>query len=302
MFFLRNFLPDDINLNFVKYQYIGLALSVFLIIASVFGLATKGLNYGIDFTGGVLIEVRFKELHDLSLIRGKLNSLGIGEVTIQTAGSENDILIKSGSSDGASLMKNAELIKHTVQTQIAKDAEFRKVEYVGAEVGKEMVSDGAIAVLLTFIAIMIYVWIRFNWQYSIGIVMGLLHDLILTIGFLIFTKFEFNITSIAAILTILGYSVNDTVVIYDRIRENLYKVRKKSFPEILNKSINETIYRTLFTLLTTLIAAGSLVLFGGEALRSFSITVFIGIVIGTYSSIFVSIPVLNFFGKSILRK
>lgn len=303
MFLLRSYLTDKININFLRAKYVGLIVSFILIVFSVIGLFTKGLNYGIDFKGGILIEVRFNKVPDLAKLRSSLNGLNIGEITIQTIGEKaQDVLIKSGLNKQENLMQNADLIKKTITENISDDVEFRKVEFVGAEVGKEMISDGVIAILLTFIAIMIYIWIRFNWQYSIGIVIGLIHDLILTVGYLVYSKFEFNTTSIAALLTILGYSVNDTVVIYDRIRENLYKIRRKSFAETLNLSINGTFYRTIFTLLTTLVAAGSLILFGGEALHSFSITVFIGIIIGTYSSIFISIPILSFFEKAIYKK
>ncbi len=301
MFFLRNYLPDDININFLRYKYIGLIISLFFAVVSVWGLATKGLNFGIDFQGGILIEAKFQDKPSLSNIRTELNKLNIGDISIQTVGNENNILIKSGASSDANIMSTANKIKDALVNSISPQVEFRKVEYVGAEVGEEMISDGIIAIILTFIGIMIYVWFRFNWQYSIGIVFGLIHDLVLTIGYLIYSGFEFNITSIAAILTILGYSVNDTVVMYDRIRENLFKIRKKSFLDILNLSINETLYRTLFTLLTTLIAAGSLVMFGGPALQTFSITVFVGIVIGTYSSIFISIPILSFFSKGLSK-
>jgi len=302
MFFLRNFLPDNINFDFLRIRYVGLIISGLLMIATIYGFVTKGLNLGIDFRGGILIEARFEKEPDLDLIRHNLNSLNIGEVTIQTIEGGKDLLIKAGYKEGQNVMDNASLIQKTIKDKISNKAEFRKVEFVGAEVGNEMISDGVIAILLTFIGIMLYVWYRFNWQYSIGIVVGLIHDVVLTLGYLIYMNFEFNITSIAAVLTILGYSVNDTVVIYDRIRENLYNVRQKSFFEILNLSINETIYRTLFTVLTTLLAAGSLVLFGGEALKSFSVTVFAGIIIGTYSSVFISIPVLSFFRDSVYKK
>lgn len=302
MFFLRNFLPDNINFDFLRIRYVGLIISGLLMIATIYGFVTKGLNLGIDFRGGILIEARFEKEPDLDLIRHNLNSLNIGEVTIQTIEGGKDLLIKAGYKEGQNVMDNASIIQKTIKDKISNKVEFRKVEFVGAEVGNEMISDGVIAILLTFIGIMLYVWYRFNWQYSIGIVVGLIHDVVLTLGYLIYMNFEFNITSIAAVLTILGYSVNDTVVIYDRIRENLYNVRQKSFFEILNLSINETIYRTLFTVLTTLLAAGSLVLFGGEALKSFSVTVFAGIIIGTYSSVFISIPVLSFFRDSVYKK
>jgi preprotein translocase subunit SecF len=302
MFLLRDYFPENINVDFLKFKYWGYFISLFISIVSIYGLFTKGLNFGIDFKGGILIEIRITKNIDLKDVRSELNHLGIGDISIQTAGSSHDILIKAGGGKNTDLMKSADLIKKTIIERIDPNTEFRKVEYVGAEVGDEMVFDGLLAVILTFIGIMIYIWFRFNWQYSLGMVAGLFHDLIMTMGFIVYTGYEFNITSIAAILTIIGYSVNDGVVVYDRIRENLYKIRKKSFVDILNLSVNETLYRNILTLSTTLIAASALILFGGEALRSFSVTVFVGIVAGAYSSLFVSIPFLLFFEKSFTKR
>jgi preprotein translocase subunit SecF len=301
MFFLRNLLPDELNFNFIRYRFFGLALSLVLTLLTIFTIFNKGVNLGIDFKGGVLIEVSFQKTPDIDFLRKELKDLNIGDVVIQTIDQGNNLLVKSGYKEGQDVMKNAALVQKKLSEISKGKITFRKVEYVGAEVGQEMISDGLIAVTLTFLGIMLYVWYRFNWQYSIGIVVGLMHDVLLTFGFLIYTGYELNITTIAAVLTILGYSVNDTVVMYDRIRENLYNIRKKSLFEVLNLSVNETVYRTLFTMLTTILAAGALVIYGGEALKSFSVTVFVGVLIGTYSSVFVSIPVLTFFKNSITQ-
>jgi preprotein translocase subunit SecF len=293
-YFLRSFLPDKTNINFIKYQWFGFIFSIVVTIASIIGIFAIGLNFGIDFKGGVLLETRFQQNIDLGNLRSNLNELGIGEVTIQTIGSQKDVLIKSALNSDGNAKDNIEKIKQLL-LKIDQQMEVRKSEYVGGEVGESMINDGLIATVLTLLGIMIYVWIRFTWQYSIGIFLSLLHDVFATLGFLVFSQYEFNVTSVAAILTVVGYSVNDTVVIYDRIRENLHKKRKLSLVEILNTSINETATRSVLTLVTVLLASAALIMFGGEALHSFSVTIFVGIMIGAYSSLFISVPILRFF-------
>ena len=293
-YFLRSFLPDKTNINFIKYQWFGFIFSIVVTIASIIGIFAIGLNFGIDFKGGVLLETRFQQNIDLGNLRSNLNELGIGEVTIQTIGSQKDVLIKSALNSDGNAKDNIEKIKQLL-LKIDPQMEVRKSEYVGGEVGESMINDGLIATVLTLLGIMIYVWIRFNWQYSIGIFLSLLHDVFATLGFLVLSQYEFNVTSVAAILTVVGYSVNDTVVIYDRIRENLHKKRKLSLVEILNTSINETATRSVLTLVTVLLASAALIMFGGEALHSFSVTIFVGIMIGAYSSLFISVPILRFF-------
>ena len=258
-FLLRNVLPDNPNLNFIGLRYIALILSAVLVVSTFIGLYFYPLNLGIDFTGGVLFEVRFSEKKDLARVRSELNMLGLGEITIQSSGQDNDALIKIGLKDEVAQQSTINSVKSILLRRIDKNTEFRKVEFVGAEVGSEMIKKGFIAVCLTFVGIIIYIWLRFNWQYSIGIAVGLAHDILLTIGFLVLTRYEFNLTSIAAILTILGYSVNDTVVIYDRVREKVRTTHKMNTIAILNSSINETLSRTLLTVFTTLLAAGVLI-------------------------------------------
>ena len=292
---LRNIFPDNTKIDFMRVKYITLVSSLILVITTFGGLYFKSLNFGIDFTGGLLFEVRMPENPDLARIRNSLHNLDLGEITIQSLGEKNDILIRAAVKDETKQRYYMDSIKGALLSKISSKAEFRKIEFVGAEVGSEMIYKGIIAITMTFVGIIIYVWFRFNWQYSVGIVVGLLHDVLLTVGFLVITRYEFNVTSVAAILTILGYSVNDTVVIYDRVREKMRTTIRTDISSILNDSINETLSRTLLTVLTTLLAAGVLIFFGGEALKSFSITVFFGIVIGTYSSIFTSIPVLQLF-------
>lgn len=255
-----------------------------------------GLNFGIDFAGGISIQARTSEEPDLSKMREVLGKLHIGEVVLQTFGHENDISIKvGGSGNEADLMKNIELIKETLKTHFPYDIDYRSVDFVGPQVGKQLIESGAMALVLSFMAIMIYVWIRFEWQFGVGVLIALIHDSIMSIGFMSITQLDFNLPSIAALLTIIGYSVNDSVVIYDRIRENLRKYRQKTTEEIINLSVNETLSRTTLTVLTVLLSNLALIIFGGEALRSFSMMVFFGIAAGTYSSIFISAPILTLF-------
>jgi preprotein translocase subunit SecF len=271
-------------------------VSGLLIIATMLAAYFRPLNFGIDFTGGLLFEVRFSQKMIISDVRHSLNQLGFGEVNIQKIkDGDNDVMIRVGVKDETKHKEYVELLKNTLIEKIDNKIDFRKVEYVGAEVGSETIRKAGLAIALTFVGILAYIWYRFDVWYSIGIIIGLVHDLILTLGFLMLTQYEFNAGSIAALLSVLGYSVNDTVVIYDRVRENMRKMRKISFDEVLSLSVNETLSRTIFTVVTTLIAVASLIIFGGESLHSFSVTVFVGIVIGTYSSIFVSVPFLSFF-------
>ncbi|NRA73411.1 MAG: protein translocase subunit SecF [Rickettsiales bacterium] len=295
-FWLRNFFADKTDINFLKVKTSCLVLSIFLMIAIFFGLYFRSLNFGIDFTGGILFEVRFSKKLEMQDLRHSLNQLGLGEINIQKIkDGNNDAMIRVGIKDETRKKEYIELIKNTLLQKMDSNVDFRKIEYVGAEVGNETIKKALISIILTFLGILAYIWYRFNLWYSIGIILGLIHDLIFTVGFLMLTQYEFNVTSVAAILAILGYSVNDTVVIYDRVRENARKFRKISFNKIINLSINETLSRTIFTSVTTLLAVAALILFGGEALQSFSITVFVGIIVGTYSSIFVSVPFLSFF-------
>ncbi len=296
-FSLRNLFPDNSNINFLRLKFMAFALSIVLVVGTFGSLWMNSLNFGIDFTGGILFELRLPHKPDLGDMRKTLSDLEIGDVNIQTLSDQRDVMIRLGVKDESRRDEYIETIKSVLKKEFPGGVDFRKVEFVGGEVGSDMIQKGITSIVFTIIGIIIYVWYRFNWQYSIGIIAGLLHDLILTVGFLAVTRFEFNTTSIAAILAVLGYSVNDTVVIYDRVRENIRKIRKKPMDYILNLSTNETLSRTLLTVITTLIAVAALVIYGGEALKSFSITVFVGIVVGTYSSIFVSVPIVALFQK-----
>jgi preprotein translocase subunit SecF len=270
---------------------IALMLSIIFMIGSLILVFTKGLNYGIDFAGGILIEARIDENPDISKIREVLSNK-INDIHIQESG-ENDVQIRvsKASQDQDKLIKKIQNILEENFTKV----EYRKIDFVGPQVGSELILKGFLALFLSFIFIMIYIWIRFDWQFGLGGIFALLHDAIVTIGFFSITGLEFNLTSIASILTIIGYSINDSVVIYDRIRENLRNYKKMDLQLLINSSTNSTLSRTILTASTTLISLLALIFFGGEALFSFSVATFFGIALGTYSSIYISAPILLYF-------
>jgi preprotein translocase subunit SecF len=278
------------------------ALSILLFFLSICWISVYKFNFGIDFIGGISIELRVDKDPDLPKMRTVLGDLEIGEIILQTFGSDKDISIRAGISSEENLMQNIELIKSALAQNFPYQFEYRKVDFVGPQVGNQMIKSGLTALILSFLSIMIYIWIRFEWQFAIGVLAALLHDVVLSLGFLSATKLDFNLSTIAAILTIVGYSVNDTVVIYDRIRENLRKYTKKPVSAIINMSVNETLSRTTITVFTTLLANFALIIYGGEAIKSFSILVFFGILFGTYSSIFISAPVITLFNFKNLKE
>jgi preprotein translocase subunit SecF len=231
-----------------------------------------------------------------------LGNLDIGEVVLQNFGTSHDLSIRVGVSSEEDLMQNIALIKQTLQDKFSYNFDYRKVDFVGPQVGNQMIRSGTMAMILSFLGIMLYIWIRFEWHFGMGVLVALCHDVIISLGFMSITSYDFNLSTIAAILTVIGYSVNDSVVIYDRIRENLRKYSRKEMNEIINLSINETLSRTTITALTTLLANLALILLGGEAIRSFSVLVFFGIFVGTYSSIFISAPLLTLFNFKNFKK
>ncbi len=278
--------------GFMDKRWVGFIISILLTIASLGLVASKGLNLGIDFTGGVLMEIHTGQEADLGAMRAALSTGEFGEISLQNSGSPNDVMIRiqvTGKDDQATVI---ERVKTIVSAQQPHAISYRKVDYVGPTVGQELIRNGIIATLLSFTAIMIYVWFRFEWQYGVGAILALVHDSIMVLGFFALTRFEFGLTAVAAILTIIGYSINDSVVIYDRIRENLRRFKKKEIMELLNLSINETLSRTILTASTTLLASLALYLFGGDVIHSFSGAMVFGVAIGTYSSIYISAPAL----------
>ncbi len=273
-----------------------LSLSIFLI--SILFIIFKGLNYGIDFKGGTLIELRAdSENVTISEIRTTLKSMNLGDVNVKEFGKKGDYLIKVEQKTE----NNNELIpeiKNFLINNLNSEINFRRVENVGPKVSSELLQSGLIAISLSLAAMLFYIWIRFEWQFSVGSIVALFHDITITIGIFSILSLEINLSIIAAVLTIVGYSMNDTVVIYDRIRENLNKYTKLNINEIANLSVNETLSRTIITSVTTLLALFSIYILGGEILRGFSFAMILGVLIGTYSSIFVAAPVLKFFKVS----
>lgn len=308
------FIPEGININFIGMRFFAYIVSICIVCGSLGLVLVQGLNMGIDFTGGTAIEIRTPVTPDLERLRSRLNGLGLGTVSIQEFGQPNDLLIRlseqSESDEEAALRKvclekndreacpnkNAQAIT-TLRGALSEAFEgqvvdYRRIEFVGPQVGKELKVQGLYAVLFSLLGILTYVWFRFEWQFGIAAIVALLHDAVATLGLFAVTQLEFNLSTVAAILMIAGYSINDTVVVFDRIRENLRKYKKKPLPELFNFSVNQTLSRTLMTSVTTFLALLALYLFGGEVIRGFVYALIFGIAIGTYSSIFVASPVL----------
>lgn len=286
--------PSNTKIDFIGKRFIAFAASILVTIATIIGLYTHGLNLGIDFTGGIIVEARAQNEVDISILRDHLSENGYFGASIQHFGSANDIMIRVQPKHSDSQAKEATEIKMLAASILGSDVEFRRVDYVGPKVGSELVLKGILALLATLVGIMIYVWFRFSVQFGIGAVVALLHDALATLGFYIVTGYEFDLTSIAALLTIIGFSINDTVVIYDRIRENLRKHKSDEFSSIINLSVNETLSRTIMTVSTTVLGSLALVLFGGEVIRGFSMAMMFGFIFGTYSSVYISAPILMY--------
>ncbi len=272
--------------------------SLIIFLLSIIFIFFKGLNYGIDFKGGTLIELRTENMNvKTSNIRSALSSMNLGDVNVKEFGKEGDYLIKVEQKEENNNNLIPEIKKKLVENLNA-EISFRRVENVGPKVSSELLKSGIIAISLSLAAMLFYIWIRFEWQFSLGSIVALFHDVIITIGIFSILSLEINLSIIAAVLTIVGYSMNDTVVIYDRIRENLSKYTQLNISEIANLSVNETLSRTIITSVTTLLALLSIYILGGEILRGFSFAMILGILIGTYSSIFVASPILKFFKVS----
>ncbi len=286
-------IPQKPELEFIGKRLIFFAFSVLLIIASASLFGVKGLNYGIDFQGGILMEVRTPEAADIKDLRKRLNGLGLGEVALQEFGAPTDVLIRVQRQEGGE--KEQQEAVETVKVELGEDVKYRRTEFVGPKVSEELFMDGVMAVGLAVVAILIYIWFRFEWQFGLGAVIALCHDVFSTIGLFAITGIEFNLSTVAAILTIAGYSINDTVVVYDRVRENLRRYKTMPIPELLNNSVNETLSRTVMTSLTTLLALLALYFLGGEVIRGFSLAMIWGVLIGTYSSICLAVPLLLYF-------
>ena len=287
--------PDNIQLQFIDKRKIFFAFSV-LLIATAIGLTmTRGLNFGIDFKGGILIEVRTNGAADIGAMRQQLGDLGLGEVSLQEFGEPTDVLIRIQAQGGETPEQrelNQQAAVDAVRGALGEEIEYRRTEVVGPKVSSELLEDGIWAVGLAMFAIMVYIWFRFEWQFGLGALIALMHDVITTIGVFALMQFEFNLATVAAVLTIAGYSINDTVVVYDRVREKLRKYKSTALPEVFNMAINKTLSRTVMTSVTTLLALLALYFLGGEVIRDFAFAMIWGIIIGTYSSICLAVPLL----------
>ena len=283
------------NYNFSSKFKKANIFSLILFFTSIILIGFKGLNYGIDFKGGTLIELRSNN-SEVSSIRDTLKNMSLGDINVKSFGKEGDFLIKvEEQGDNNNLIPR---IKKNLKDNLNSEINFRRIENVGPKVSSELLQSGVIAISLSFAAMLFYIWVRFEWQFSIGSIIAIFHDVIITLGIFSILSLEINLSIIAAALTIVGYSMNDTVVIYDRIRENLSKYHKLNISEIANLSINETLTRTIITSITTLLALFSIFILGGEILRGFSFAMILGVLIGTYSSIFVAAPILKYFKVS----
>ena len=288
-------ISQNFNFNFFSIRNISFVFSIILILLSIVFVLKKNLNFGIDFIGGIMIDAKFTSPPDLDILRADINNLSLGNYEIQEFGSPDNILIKIEKQPGDE-SKQLEAIKK-VKEILPENVDYRRIEYVGPKVGKELKVMGFKAVFFSLLAMFIYIWFRFDgWQFGLGAVIAVIHDVITTVGFFAITQIEFNLASIAAILTIAGYSINDTVVVFDRIRENITKVNDLSFIKLLNKSINETLSRTIMTSLTTLTALVALIVLGGQVISGFIIAMIWGVLIGTYSSIFIAASLISLLG------
>ncbi len=302
MFRLR-FVPDNTKIQFMKGRIIGLVVSAVLSTASILLFFYPGLNYGIDFRGGISIEARTQGPADFAALRSQINGLHLGEAQLQQFGTPQDVLIRLERQPGGeeAQQKAVEAVRQLLTTKFP-GTEIRQVEAVGATVSGELFRSGMMALGLALVAMLVYIWFRFEWQFGVGAVVTLILDVTKTVGFFVITGLQFNLTSLAAILTIMGYSINDKVVVYDRVRENLRKYKSMPLRQLIDLSINETLNRTINTSFTTFLATIPLALVATGAVQEFAIVILFGIVIGTSSSIFIAAPILLFLGENRLRR
>ena len=298
---LLRIVPDDTKFDFMRFRHISFPVSAILSIAAILLFFFHGLNFGIDFIGGTLIEVQSKSgPADLSKMRTTLSGLGLGDVQLQQFGAPTDVLIRVAQQPGGEQAQQAAINK--VREALGDGVEYRRIEVVGPRVSTELLAYSTIGLGLAIFAILIYLWFRFEWQFALGAMIANVHDIVLTIGYMSLTQIDFDLASIAALLTILGYSLNDTVVIYDRIREMLRRYKKMPMPELLNIAVNSTLSRSIITHATVTLALLSLLFFGGHAIHSFTATMIFGVVlVGTYTSVFIAAPILIYLGVGTTR-
>jgi preprotein translocase subunit SecF len=281
------------KIDFMAWRKFGFAFSLLLTLSSIVLFATEGLNYGIDFVGGTLLQVRVSPgPADLALMRQKLDALHLGEASLQGFGSPSDVLIRLPRQPGGDAAQ--ERVVKTAKKALGPGIDYRRIEVVGPSIGSELIRAGVIATVLALLAIAVYIWFRFEWQFGVGGMVSTLHDVVTTVGLFALLRLEFDLTTLAAILTVAGYSVNDTVVIYDRVREAMRRYRTMPFRDLINLALNETLSRTILTVSTVALAVLSLLFLGGPVLRGFSIAMLWGVCIGTYSSLFIAAPILYY--------
>lgn len=287
--------PDNTKFDFVRWRKFWFLITGLYIVISLGAVGFKGLNLGIDFQGGILMEVKTKGPADIDAMRAKLNGLGLGDMALQGFGAPDDVLIRIQRQEGDEAAQQAAVEK--VKTALADTVQtYRRTEFVGPKVGGELILGGIIAVVVSVLAIAAYVWFRFEWQFAVGAIVALAHDVIGTFGLFALTGLEFNLSSVAAILTIAGYSINDTVVIFDRVRENLRKYKTMGISDLINLSVNETLARTVMTSMTTFLSVLAIFVFGGPVIQGFSAAMIFGILIGTYSTVYVASSILIYLG------
>ncbi len=298
---LLRIVPDDTKFDFMRFRRVSFPISAVMSILAISLYFFHGLNFGIDFVGGTLFEVQTKVGDaDLAKMRSTIDSLQLGEAQLQQFGAPNDVLIRIPQQPGGEEAQQAAVQK--VRAALGDEVDYRRVEVVGGRVSNEQMAKGTIGLVLAIFAILIYLWFRFEWQFALGAMIANVHDLVLTVGFMSLTQIDFDLTSIAALLTILGYSLNDTVVIYDRIREMLRRYKKMPMADLLNISVNATLSRSIITHVTVTLALLALLLFGGQAIHSFTATMMFGVVlVGTYTSVFIAAPVLIYLGVGTSR-
>jgi preprotein translocase subunit SecF len=293
---LLRIVPDDTKFDFMRFRRISFPVSAVLSILAIFLYFFHGLNFGIDFVGGTLMEVQSKSgPADLAKMRETVSGLGLGEVQLQQFGGPTNVLLRVAQQPGGEQAQQAAVAK--IRQALGDSVEYRRVEVVGPRVSTELLAYGTIGLVFAILSILVYLWFRFEWQFALGAMVANVHDIVLTIGFMSVTQIDFDLTSIAALLTILGYSLNDTVVIYDRIRENLRRYKRLPMADLLNSSVNSTLSRSIITHVTVTLALLALLLFGGHAIHSFTATMMFGVVlVGTYTSIFIAAPILIYLG------
>jgi preprotein translocase subunit SecF len=298
---LLRIVPDNTKFDFMRFRRISFPVSAMLSIVAIALYFFHGLNFGIDFIGGTLIEMQTKAGQaDLAKMRSTINGLHLGDFQLQQFGAPNDVLIRISEQPGGDQAQQEAVQK--VREALGNDVDYRRVEVVGPSVSTELLSYGTVGLLLAIAAILIYLWFRFEWQFALGAMIANVHDLVLTVGFMSLTHIDFDLTSIAALLTILGYSLNDTVVIYDRIREMLRRYKRMPMPDLLNASVNATLSRSIVTHVTVAMSLLALLLFGGQAIHSFTATMMFGVVlVGTYTSVFIASPILIYLGVGSTR-